>query len=103
MLPAARTQARESFIKNRKLESGSNEATQAIQHAQGVAQILRENVVQGENRGGEHYKLRITEHTQRLEAINCLSNSTLFITKSWSWPWMQPLRGHARTFCGAGG
>lgn len=67
MLPAARSQARESFIKNRKLESGSNEATQAIQHAQGVAQILRENVVQGENRGGEHYKLRITEHTQRLD------------------------------------
>lgn len=64
---AARTLARDGFIKNQKLESGSPEATQAIEHAQGVAQILRENVVQGVNKGGEHYGLRFTKHTQRLD------------------------------------
>ena len=41
------------------------ETGQAIEHAQGVAQILRENVVQGRNTGGDTYKLNIHEHTQR--------------------------------------
>ncbi|KAK3679440.1 Mitochondrial zinc maintenance protein 1, mitochondrial [Recurvomyces mirabilis] len=65
--PAAIQQAREGFIQNRKLESGSIEATQAIEHAQGVAQILRENVVQGASTGDDKYKLRFTKYTQRMD------------------------------------
>lgn len=62
--------ARESFNANSHLESGSVEIQQGIEHAQGVAKILRENVVQGKQdkaKGEEHYKLRIHEHTQRLD------------------------------------
>ncbi|KAH9811160.1 putative complex I LYR family protein [Teratosphaeria destructans] len=66
-LNASRSLARESFWKNRALESGGIEAAKAIEHAQGVAQILRENVVQGRNVEGEHYKLNIHEYTQRLD------------------------------------
>lgn len=39
--------ARDSFDKNRGVKAGSIEAEKAVEHAQGVAQILRENVVQG--------------------------------------------------------
>ncbi|RMY16994.1 hypothetical protein D0866_13594 [Hortaea werneckii] len=66
-LVASRKLAHESFAKNRRLELGGVEAGQGIEHAQGVAQILRENVVQGKNTGGENYKLNIHEHTQRLD------------------------------------
>ncbi|RMY65788.1 hypothetical protein D0863_08875 [Hortaea werneckii] len=66
-LVASRKLAHESFAKNRRLEVGGVEAGQGIEHAQGVAQILRENVVQGKNTGGENYKLNIHEHTQRLD------------------------------------
>ncbi|RMY60687.1 hypothetical protein D0864_13050 [Hortaea werneckii] len=66
-LVASRKLAHESFAKNRRLEVGGIEAGQGIEHAQGVAQILRENVVQGKNTGGENYKLNIHEHTQRLD------------------------------------
>ncbi|RMY88343.1 hypothetical protein D0861_04876 [Hortaea werneckii] len=66
-LVASRKLAHESFAKNRRLEVGGIEAGQGIEHAQGVAQILRENVVQGKNTGGEKYKLNIHEHTQRLD------------------------------------
>ena len=45
---AARKQARESFKANRNAIPGGIEAEQGIQHAKGVAQILRENVVQGQ-------------------------------------------------------
>ncbi|TKA83149.1 hypothetical protein B0A55_00705 [Friedmanniomyces simplex] len=65
--PAAHRLAREGFVKNRRFDSGSVEATQAIEHAQSVAQILRENLVQGRKvgvEGEEKYKLRFTEHTQ---------------------------------------
>ncbi len=40
-------QAREGFDKNRGLDFSSNEATKAVEHAEGVAQVLRHNVVQG--------------------------------------------------------
>lgn len=58
---------------------GSVEAAAALEHAQGVTKILRENVVQGrkvegkgEGKGdgdgdGERYKLRMHEHTQRMD------------------------------------
>ena len=66
-LRASRDFARQQFRENKKLPSGSQEAAQGIEHAQGVTQILRENVVQGRNVGGEKYKLNIHEHTQRLD------------------------------------
>lgn len=66
-LRASREFARQQFRDNIKLESGSQAAAQGIEHAQGVTQILRENVVQGRNVGGEKYKLNIHEHTQRLD------------------------------------
>ncbi|KAK4547583.1 hypothetical protein LTR36_000540 [Oleoguttula mirabilis] len=64
-LLASRKLAHESFAKNQRLEPGGVEAGVAVEHAQGVAQILRENVVQGKNTGGDNYKLNIHEHTQR--------------------------------------
>ncbi|KAK5169632.1 Mitochondrial zinc maintenance protein 1, mitochondrial [Saxophila tyrrhenica] len=65
-LLASRAQARASFLSNAALEPGDTEATTAIEHAQGVTKILREHVVQGRNVGGEQYRLRIHEHTQKL-------------------------------------
>lgn len=67
ILRASRAHARDGFRKGRTLVSGSVEAAQGIEHAQGVTQILRENLVQGRNVGGEKYKLNIHEHTQRLD------------------------------------
>jgi complex III assembly factor LYRM7 len=45
-------QAREGFDKNCTLDSSSNEATEAVKHAEGVAQVLRHNVVQGKQQDG---------------------------------------------------
>jgi hypothetical protein len=47
LLHAARSQAREGFNNSRSLEAGSDEAVKSIGHAEGVAQILRHNIVQG--------------------------------------------------------
>lgn len=44
---AARQFARDRFRENRSMAAGSPQAAQGVEHAQGVAQILRENVVQG--------------------------------------------------------
>ena len=52
MLIAARKHARHGFNQNRRLGEGSVEAGQALEHAAGVAQILRENVVQGKLKDG---------------------------------------------------
>lgn len=46
-LLASRSYARQQYRDKRRLDTGSTEATQAVEHAQGVTQILRENVVQG--------------------------------------------------------
>lgn len=46
-LVASRKFARESFNLNKGKASGTIEAEQGIEHAKGVTQILRENVVQG--------------------------------------------------------
>ncbi|KAL7928979.1 hypothetical protein V8C35DRAFT_316669 [Trichoderma chlorosporum] len=68
VLSAAQNQIRQGFQENRALDSDSSIQT-AIRHAEDVATILRENVVQGqktETKGDEHtYKLRIHEHTER--------------------------------------
>jgi complex III assembly factor LYRM7 len=69
-LTASRRLAHAEFNRNRKLESGSIEASNEVERAQGVARILREHVVQGRKVGGEdeeRYKLNIHEHTQRLD------------------------------------
>jgi complex III assembly factor LYRM7 len=47
LLHAARTQARAGFDKQTWLDSSSKDVTDAIAHAEGVAQILRHNIVQG--------------------------------------------------------
>ena len=50
---AARIEARTQFDNNRNLSSNSNEASKAIEHAESVAQILKENVVQGITEEGQ--------------------------------------------------
>ncbi|EHK22780.1 uncharacterized protein TRIVIDRAFT_78785 [Trichoderma virens Gv29-8] len=68
VLTAAQNQIRQGFQENRALDSSSG-IQAAIRHAEDVATILRQNIVQGqkiESNGDEHtYKLRIHEHTER--------------------------------------
>ena len=47
LLHSARTSARAGFDKQTSLDSTSKEATDAIAHAEGVAEVLKHNVVQG--------------------------------------------------------
>jgi complex III assembly factor LYRM7 len=50
----------------RLLESDSENAVKGIEHAEGVAQVLRHNVVQGKKvEGREALKLRINKDTER--------------------------------------
>ena len=53
LLHAARTQARAGFDKQSSLDPSSEEATKAITHADGVAQVLRHNIVQGSKAADE--------------------------------------------------
>ena len=53
ILVSARHQARSSFAKNRSLLPSSPEASTQIAHAEDVAKILRQNVVQGQKVKGE--------------------------------------------------
>ncbi|KAF3002128.1 hypothetical protein G7054_g178 [Neopestalotiopsis clavispora] len=64
ILNAALTQIRTGFRENASLDPKSPEIDGHIKHAEDVATILRENVVQG-RRNGDKYKLRIHEHTER--------------------------------------
>ena len=48
MLISARHQARSSFAMSRSLLPDSPEASEKIAHAEDVAKILRQNVVQGQ-------------------------------------------------------
>lgn len=48
VLAAARKQARDTFEQNKTLQQGSEEVENGIKHAEDVARILRENIVQGE-------------------------------------------------------
>jgi complex III assembly factor LYRM7 len=54
MLHASQAQARQGFEDKRSLESSSEEVVKAIEHAEGVAEILRQNIVQGRKGDGEH-------------------------------------------------
>ncbi|KAF4550814.1 Hypothetical protein D9617_15g041640 [Elsinoe fawcettii] len=68
MMYKARDEARKQFRDNRDTKvPGSVVEEQAIEHALAVAQILRENVVQGEGAQGapNHYKLNIRDSTER--------------------------------------
>ncbi|RMZ74880.1 hypothetical protein DV737_g5649, partial [Chaetothyriales sp. CBS 132003] len=66
LLHAARTQARAGFEKQSALDPSSKEATDAVLHAEGVAQVLRHNIVQGVPAGdGSTLKLRIHKDTER--------------------------------------
>ncbi|KAA6412411.1 MAG: mitochondrial zinc maintenance mitochondrial [Lasallia pustulata] len=67
LLNAARREARKKFDTNRSLSSSSHEAAAGIMHAEDVARILRQNVVQGErlDEEGEKYQLRIRKETER--------------------------------------
>jgi len=66
-LQTSRKFARDSFDKNRRFKAGSIEAEKAVEHAQGVAQILRENVVQGatDKEESKTYKLNIHQYTEK--------------------------------------
>lgn len=64
MLNAARSSIRESFRANATLEPTSPEFPAAVKHAEEVALILRQNVVQGKKEG-DLYKLRIHEEIER--------------------------------------
>ena len=61
-------QAREGFDKKRSLDSSSREATDALAHVEGVAQVLRHNIVQGEQKGGSDV---LSMATQRTLKVNC--------------------------------
>lgn len=65
LLHAAREEARKGFQRNSTLLPEDPALTPAIAHAEQVAKILRENVVQGERVGEDRFKLRIHEHTER--------------------------------------
>jgi complex III assembly factor LYRM7 len=67
MLLASRAQARSGFDKSRSYAPDSKEATTAVAHAEGVAEVLMKNIVQGKVVEGESDKLRlrIHEHTER--------------------------------------
>ncbi|KAL3418938.1 hypothetical protein PVAG01_09158 [Phlyctema vagabunda] len=65
LLTAARQEARNGFRKNAALSPDDPALATAIAHAEEVAQILKQNVVQGKNLGDNKYKLNIHEHTER--------------------------------------
>jgi complex III assembly factor LYRM7 len=76
LLHAARTQARNGFDTLRSIDAGSSEAVKAVEHANGVAQVLRHNVVQG----------------QRVEGSDVLSMS---MGRRWGTGWCANVRDRA--------
>ncbi|MCJ1363093.1 Mitochondrial zinc maintenance protein 1, mitochondrial [Acarospora aff. strigata] len=67
LFSAARHEARKRFDSSCQLPAGSEGAVAGIAHAEDVARILRQNVVQGQqvDERGEKYQLRIHEDTER--------------------------------------
>ncbi|KAF8427810.1 hypothetical protein EV426DRAFT_699886 [Tirmania nivea] len=61
---AARASTRRAFAASRALAPDSPEARSGVAHAQEVARVLRENVVQGQ-RAGDVYRLRIHPGIER--------------------------------------
>ncbi|KAI1505957.1 hypothetical protein F5X99DRAFT_176155 [Biscogniauxia marginata] len=64
VLSAARASISQGFRANASLEPSSPQLSGAIKHAEEVASILRQNIVQG-RKEGERYKLRIHKDTER--------------------------------------
>ncbi|KAI1102440.1 hypothetical protein F4804DRAFT_334283 [Jackrogersella minutella] len=64
VLDASKSAIRTAFRANASLEPTDPELPKAITHAEQVAAILRQNVVQGKKEG-ERYRLRIHEDTER--------------------------------------
>ncbi|KAI1077779.1 hypothetical protein F5B20DRAFT_252846 [Whalleya microplaca] len=61
---AARSSIREGFRANAALAPTDPEVPGAIKHAEEIASILRQNIVQGKMEG-DRYRLRIHEETER--------------------------------------
>ena len=57
LLTAAKQQLRDEFRKNASLQPNDPALAAAIEHAQGVAQILRANIVQGKHQGDNKYRM----------------------------------------------
>ncbi|CAJ2503496.1 Uu.00g108900.m01.CDS01 [Anthostomella pinea] len=64
VLTAARSSIREGFRANVSLEPSNPNFAASIKHAEEVAAMLRQNIVQG-RKDGDTYKLRIHEDTER--------------------------------------
>ncbi|KAI1842212.1 hypothetical protein JX265_001427 [Neoarthrinium moseri] len=64
ILNAAKHQIRTGFREYAALEPSNPDVVGHIKHAEDVATILKQNVVQGKKEG-DRYKLRIHEHTER--------------------------------------
>ncbi|GKT62182.1 mitochondrial zinc maintenance protein [Colletotrichum tofieldiae] len=65
VLTAAKQQIRQGFKDQASLAPTNPAYGQAIQKAEDIARILRENVVQGKKEESHIYKLRIHEDTER--------------------------------------
>ena len=57
-LLAAQGQIRQEFRSKQSLDPNDAKATESIQHANEVAQFLRQNIVQGQRMGGEQNTYR---------------------------------------------
>lgn len=55
MLVASRTEARKRFDMNRNLDPQSKECSKALDEAEGVSTILRQNIVQGASGEGDSF------------------------------------------------
>lgn len=62
MLNAAREEVRAAFQKNSGLRAGDPATEAGVKHAEEVAKILLENVVQGRNDGDNKYSKLISFH-----------------------------------------
>lgn len=69
LLHAAQTQVRAGFDNNSSLDPSSPEATKAIEHAEGVASVLRHNIVQGVQAPGSDRFSTFTPLRQILQLI----------------------------------
>ncbi|EXJ95619.1 hypothetical protein A1O1_00741 [Capronia coronata CBS 617.96] len=66
LLHAARIQARSGFEKLSSIDPSSEEAQKGIEHAEGVASILRHNIVQGKHvEGSDVLRLNLHEDIER--------------------------------------
>ncbi|KAI5861002.1 hypothetical protein GGS23DRAFT_598884 [Durotheca rogersii] len=64
LLAASRASIRAAFLENAALAPTDPAVPAAVQHARDVADILRQNVVQGKKEG-DRYRLRIHDETER--------------------------------------